>query len=96
MYDKNGDNVINVEELRGILEILGYSPTPDEVKTILGKTIELMTFFLSYISRFQLFHSTRKLSLIIIKSLFANKIYYDIRLENGPATFTMKLETGKG
>ena len=37
MYDKNGDNVINVEELRGILEILGYSPTPDEVKTILGK-----------------------------------------------------------
>ena len=36
MYDKNGDNVINVEELRGILEILGYSPTPEEVKTILG------------------------------------------------------------
>ncbi|KAL5271542.1 hypothetical protein ACHWQZ_G001983 [Mnemiopsis leidyi] len=37
MYDKNGDNVINVEELRGILEILGYSPTPDEVKTILER-----------------------------------------------------------
>jgi len=37
MYDKNGDNVINVEELRGILEILGYSPTPDEVKTILDR-----------------------------------------------------------
>ena len=37
MYDKNGDNVINVEELRGILEILGYSPTPEEVKTILGE-----------------------------------------------------------
>jgi len=36
MYDKNGDNVINVEELRGILEILGYSPSPEEVKTILG------------------------------------------------------------
>ena len=37
MYDKNGDNVINVEELRGILEILGYSPSPEEVKTILGE-----------------------------------------------------------
>ncbi|XP_063688572.1 calmodulin-like isoform X4 [Bolinopsis microptera] len=37
MYDKNGDNVINVEELRGILEILGYSPSPEEVKTILDR-----------------------------------------------------------
>jgi len=37
MYDKNGDNVINVEELRGILEILGYSPSPEEVERILVK-----------------------------------------------------------
>ena len=39
MYDKNGDNVINVEELGGILEILGYSPTPEEVQQILGETV---------------------------------------------------------
>lgn len=37
MFDKNGDNVINVEELSGILEILGYSPTTDEVRTILER-----------------------------------------------------------
>eukprot|EP00116_Pleurobrachia_bachei_P007131 sb/3467393/ len=37
MYDKNGDNVINVDELGGILEILGYSPTPEEVQQILER-----------------------------------------------------------